>query len=101
MQEARDYILKMINSKRVYSFYPEGMMCSFHLDDKEMNDILSSFIKKRLIKIVYEVRCSECLSVLGTFNSMKDIPNTLECVICGKEIELEQYNIYKLCVINK
>ncbi len=56
--------------------------------------ILFELAEEDFLKVNYEITCPECSADVKIIDSLNDIPNEIECDVCGYEFEPEQSHIW-------
>lgn len=100
-------VLSDIIKRKIKSFYIEYFAKFLSIDISTALFYLNKFSKESdKIKIMYEVRCLDCLDIVREYEHIEDIEigSLIECENCGNEedeITLELSNIYIKYYINE
>lgn len=93
MEEA----LRSMALRNIKRFYLESFVKENDIDINEAATMLYEFSKKSdKLKIKYELRCCNCIDVLGEFDNLSDIKKNIEieCEECGYKNIINSDNIY-------
>jgi len=91
IQECIEYYIK---NKVIKAFYPTAVVKNVKGEVK-IEDVIkecNKWVKEGKLKRKYELRCNECLHVIGTYDEINEIPEYAECIMCAEEVETDTIN---------
>ena len=74
------------------TFYFREMVEEAHVSVRDAEDFLLPLLEENKIEGKLELRCPNCEADIGTFRKYKEIPQEIECEICGhKFLRADEY----------
>jgi len=55
-----------------------------NIDEEDVKKELKELVKNKLLKVFFEIRCSECGAHLGDYENLDEIPGEATCLDCGR-----------------
>lgn len=86
------YINYVISNTCIKSIYPASIFKNVDYSTKEeILDVCCRYEDEGKLVPIYELRCPECNSILGTYDYYADIPENFEyCKYCNQNIETKR-----------
>jgi len=64
-------------------FYLSELVEEAKVSTREAEDFIIPLLKRDVLEGKLELRCPNCGKDLGTYNKISDVPDEIECEICG------------------
>jgi hypothetical protein len=92
VQKLADYI-RWLSEQGIEELVPRVAAVQLSISEADTLGLLSVFQDAGLVEPRYQLVCKPTGSVLGSYRSLKEIPDEIECNVCGKKHDAEDLRV--------
>jgi hypothetical protein len=92
VQKLAEYI-RWLSDHNVNVLVPRVAAAQLGISEADTLGLLSLFQDAGLVQPRYQLVCKRTSSVLGSYDSLKKVPDNIECSVCGEEHDADDLRV--------